>query len=311
VHFPAIRVRVFAVAAAVLAVTLASCAKPPPPPPPPPPPAPVIPMRPYPPQGASPGYVLPRVAPDGKWVTVNTGISPKQATWNMRAAFNVAALNCLRPQHAQILEGYKAFLTGHKKELLATYKKVEADFKAKHGARQGLFERDVYMTQVYNHFAFPPTLNDFCDGVLAISLESLTVKPGELDAFAARQLPMLETIFQNFYQRYAQYKIELAHWDANYGVLYGPKPVAITTTPVALPGSATTYPAPSSVTPQTPAPAPSLTVPQSAAPTTTAPAPTPQIVLPPTATTPAATIAGPQVGPTLPEATPTPAVATP
>lgn len=285
-HLPDIRARVFAVSATVLAIALASCAKPPPPPPPPPPPAPV-PMRPYPPQGASPGYVLPPMAPDGRRVTVNTGISPEQTTWNLRAAFNVAALNCLRPQHAQILDAYKAFLTNNKRELLATYKEVEAGFKEKHGAKRGLFERDIYMTQVYNYFAFPPTLMDFCDGVLALGLESMTVKPADMNAFAARSLPVLDGIFQDFYTRYDRYKVELAHWDADYGALYGPNPIALNIPPATAPylGSGT-------------------------------PAPAVQIILPPTTTAPsplsATTAADPRVGMTVPDAAiTTPTVATP
>lgn len=260
-YFPEIRARVAAVAAAVLAMTLASCAKPPPPPPPPP--AAAIPMRPYPPQGASPEYVLPPMAPDGTRITVNTGISEKQRTWNLRAAFNVAALNCLRPQHVLILDGYKQFLTNNKRELTNTYKAVEADFRKKHGKR-GLVERDIYMTQVYNHFAFPPTLMDFCDSVLALSIESLSVKPADLDAFAARRLPMVEGIFQDFYRRYHRYKTELALWDANYGALYGPKPTVITTPLSITPAPAqagTAAPGPATVTgPQVGATSPSLTL---------------------------------------------------
>ena len=221
-----IRARACAVTAAVLAIALASCAKPPPPVAVAPP-APATPMRPYPPLGASPNYVLPPLGPDGKRITVNTGISTKQQTWNMRAAFNVAALNCLRPQHAQILDGYKAFLNNHKRELLATYKTVEGEFKAKHKSK-GLFERDLYMTQVYNHYAFPPTLMEFCDGVLAMSQESLTVKSADLDSFAARRMPMIETIFQNFYTQYDRYKTDLAQWDATYGAMYGPQAMATT-----------------------------------------------------------------------------------
>jgi len=224
VYLQNIRARAYAVTAAVLAVALASCAKPPPPVVVAPP-APATPMRPYPPLGASPNYVLPPLAPDGKRVTVNTGISAKQQTWNMRAAFNVAALNCLRPQHAQILDGYKAFLNNHKRELLSTYKAVEGEFKAKHKSK-GLFERDLYMTQVYNHYAFPPTLMEFCDGILAMSLESAAVKSSDLDAFAATRMPILENIFQNFYAQYDRYKIDLAQWDAQYGAMYGPQALA-------------------------------------------------------------------------------------
>jgi hypothetical protein len=180
------------------------------------------PQRPYPPYGASPNYVAPAIGPNGQHITINTGISPNQVTWNMRSAFNVAALNCLQPQHVQILDGYKHLLTTHKKKLWDVNLKVDAEFRSKYGARF-VAPREGYMTQVYNYFAFPPTIAKFCDAVQAMSLESMTVKSADLDAFAARSLPALEVVFEEFFDSYDKYKLDLAAWDAKYGALYGPQ----------------------------------------------------------------------------------------
>jgi hypothetical protein len=186
-------------------------------------------MQPYPPQGASPNFMTPRLLADGNHLTVNTGITTNQMTWNLRSAFNVAALNCLLPQHEQILVGYKNLLTTHKKKLWDVNLKVDAEFRAKNGPRF-VVQREAYMTQVYNYFAFPPTLMQFCDAAQAMSLESMAVKSADLDAFAARSLPVLEAVFENFFKRYDQYKLERAAWDAQYGAQYGhiyaPKPFA-------------------------------------------------------------------------------------
>ncbi len=194
---------------------LAGCASKPPPPPPPPPPVIVIPPQPVPPRGASPLLAVPPRDAFGLRQTVNARISPAQTAWNLRAAYNVAALNCLQPQHAQIVEGYRAFLKAHAKQLTAINRRVDKEFREKHGTRF-IPPREAYMTQVYNYFALPPTLPAFCDASLAMSLEAQTVKSADLEAFATRTLPSLDRVFEEFYLSYEQYQTDLAAWRARY-----------------------------------------------------------------------------------------------
>ena len=78
--------------------------------------------------------------------------------------------------------------------------------------------RELYMTQVYNYFALPPTLSSFCDAALAMSTEAATVKAADLDSFAARSLPALEQVFLRFYTSYDQYRADLGAWQAKYTV---------------------------------------------------------------------------------------------
>lgn len=190
-------------------------------PPPPPPPAPAAPMivyippRPLPPLGASAGVAVPPIGANGLRQTINTGISPAQTVWNLRSAYNVAALNCLKPEHADILVGYKKFLTVHKKGLTAANRTVDAEFRKRHGT-SWIRPREAYMTQVYNHYAFPPTIAKFCDAALVMARESMTLKPAELAAFSQRNLPRLDTVFEGFYQSYEQYRADAAAWDAKY-----------------------------------------------------------------------------------------------
>lgn len=179
------------------------------------PPVVVVPPQPMPPRGASPRLVAPPVDAFGLRRTVNTGISTAQTTWNLRSAYNVAALNCLDPKHAQIVVNYRAFLKTQAKKLTAVNKIVDAEFKAKHGVRF-IPPREAYMTQVYNYFALPPTLASFCDAALAMSQEAATVPSADLDAFAARSLPAIEQVFLQFYRSYDQYKVDLANWQAKY-----------------------------------------------------------------------------------------------
>lgn len=188
--------------------------------PPPPPPAPAqvwvfVPWKPTPPNHASPLLNPPPVGTDGLRQTVNRNISPAQTTWNLRSGFNVAALNCLDPKHSQILVNYKAFLRTHAKALRAANLKVDAEWRARYGA--GFVRpREKFMTEVYNHFAQPPTLPAFCDAALAMSIDARKVKVGGLDAFAKLALPSLEIVFDDFYRRYDQYRVDLAAWDAKW-----------------------------------------------------------------------------------------------
>lgn len=209
------RIRFMAVGVTVGILALSGCATPPPPPPPPPPRL-VIPPRPWPPLGAAPNLMTPKVGFDGVRRTVNTGLTPAQTTWNLRSAFNVAALNCLQPQHAGILEGYKKFLTNHAKALTALNGELDKQYKAQYGPSY-VRDRETYNTQVYNYFALPPTLPQFCDAVLAMSQQSLTVTSPQLGTFAATSLPQLEAVFQSFFSSYDRYRTDAAAWDARYG----------------------------------------------------------------------------------------------
>lgn len=203
-------------------VVLAACApKPAPPPPPPPPPKVVaIPPRPVPPGNASDLMSIPPLDLYGVRQTVNYHLSPAQTTWNLRAAFNVAALNCLDPKYEPIVVAYRSYLKTNAKKLTATTKLTDGEFRKKYGAGFRN-EQDAYMTQVYNYFALPPALANFCDASLVMSQEVGQVVPAELDAFSARWLPQLESVYEQFYLSYQAYRIASAQWDIQYGAVYG------------------------------------------------------------------------------------------
>ena len=193
----------------------------------PPPPPVVIPQRPYPPDGASATYVLPQLLPDGLYYSPNRNITRAQALWNLRSAYNVAALNCPEPQRTEITAGYRAFLRSHARTLTAANRQVDAEFRQKYGARF-VAPREQYMTYVYNHFAFPPTLPAFCNAIQAMGNEAKAVKSPQLENFAQTHLPAVEIVFDDFRRRYAKYQADLAEWDRQYLALYierwGPPP---------------------------------------------------------------------------------------
>ena len=201
------------VLAAALAVVSACATKAPPPPPPV---VVTIPPRPYPPMNAATNLTVPPLAPDGTRLTVNSGLGTDQAIWNLRSAYNVAALNCRDAQYAPILEGYTAFLKDHSKTLNAVNKSLDKQFRADHGAKF-IPLREAYNTQVYNYFALPPVTPAFCEASLQLTEELKTVAPGQLEGFAFTGLAKLDSVFREFFNSYDQYRADLAAWDARYG----------------------------------------------------------------------------------------------
>lgn len=191
--------------------------KAPPPPPPPPPPAQIwVAWKPVVPNRASTTLVFRPIGPDGLRISVNRNISPTQALWNLRSGYNVAALICQDPEHAEILVNYKAFLKAHVKTLRAANTKVDAEWRGKYGAGY-VKQREKFMTEVYNHFAEPPVKKAFCDAALAMSKDAKLVKSANLTNFAATALPSLEIVFDDFYKRYDQWKADTAAWELRWG----------------------------------------------------------------------------------------------
>jgi len=214
---------------------------------PPPPPPIIIPQRPYPPDQAPANVALPALGADGLYYSPNRNITPAQALWNLRSAYNVAALNCPEPQRGEITANYKAFLRAHAKTLTATNRQVDTEYRKKYGARF-IAPREQFMTYVYNHFAFPPTLTAFCNASLAMSRNAKAVKSAQLQTFAANELPAIEIVFDDFKRRYAKYRTDLAAWDAQYLALYiqryGPPPGMVMNQTVAQASVQPSVPAP-------------------------------------------------------------------
>lgn len=209
--------RIVVVAAGAAALSACATAPVPPPPPPPPPPVvEVIPPRPTAPGGASDDLFVPPLDANGTHQTVNSGISELQIVWNMRAGLNVAALNCRSVRHAGLIENYGAFLKKHARQLADINTRLSDEYQTRYG-RTYRDTQDSYMTKVYNYFALPPALDDFCDAALSVSRELQAVEQGNLAGFAGIALPRMEGVFQNFYRTFVRYKREAAAWDAKYG----------------------------------------------------------------------------------------------
>lgn len=195
---------------------LAACTTPPPPPPPPPPVV-IIPPKPMPPMGAPAVMTIPPVNATGERHTVNTGISTSQTVWNLRSAYNVAALNCTEVKYAPILEGYKRFLKLYDKSLDRANREIDASFKTQHKGREAIKARETYQTQVYNFFSLPPAGDAFCEAGMQLTTEIAAVEPGQFDNWSYTGLAMMEKPFKDFFNAYEQYRADLAAWESRYG----------------------------------------------------------------------------------------------
>jgi hypothetical protein len=209
---------------AVLIGFLAACAQKVPPPPPPP--VVVIPPQPQPPMGAQDNMRIPEVAADGTRKTVNSSVSTAQAVWNLRSAYNVAALNCVEAEYIPVLEGYKSFLKVHDKSLDKADADLKKNFTGAFG-KTGTRERETYQTQVYNFFSVPPVKSTFCSAAMQLAAEIALLPAGGLEAYAPQGLAKFEAPFMAFFDAYDQYRADLAAWRAKYGgiVVIAPKQV--------------------------------------------------------------------------------------
>ncbi|PZT88882.1 MAG: hypothetical protein DI637_07035 [Citromicrobium sp.] len=119
-------------------------------------------------------------------------------------------------EHTGMVANYGSFLERNEKQLSDTNKAVLAEFRDRYGS-EFRNEQDHYMTKVYNYYALPPAMDNFCDVSFAVSQEALLVAPGDLASFAARTLPRIESVFEDFFRAFEQYRTDLAAWNAQYG----------------------------------------------------------------------------------------------
>jgi hypothetical protein len=189
----------------------------------PPPAAPLspqlVPYRPVPPNGVAVDAPIPPRGGDGVRETVIARMNPLEAVWNFRAAWNVAALNCLDPRYEQVLDGYKLLLKDYEKRLTAVNRELDRQYRQQYGG-QATRNREAYMTKVYNYFASPNAQSYFCAATLEVSREALAAPPEDLDAFALANIQRLAGAFEQFYRDFEKYQVDVAIWDAEYGPLF-------------------------------------------------------------------------------------------
>lgn len=170
-------------------------------------PAPLPPVAvsaPTPPDRAAAGLKIPARLADGSYATPNRDVSAAGTLWHLRAAFNVAALNC---PDATLATTYNQVLTVHGKALT----KAHRELMAEHGGDAAF---DPAMTRLYNYFALPPVMARFCATTAPLLQAAATQPAEEFAAFAAQALAQIDRPFTDFYARYDSYRTDLAAWQA-------------------------------------------------------------------------------------------------
>jgi hypothetical protein len=133
--------------------------------------------------GAEPGMIGPALP----------GASPSELraalVWNLRAALNVAALQCQFEPTLLTLGNYNAILKDHAVELTESYGTLEKYFtRANNNKKVGQTELDKFGTRVYSGFSTVSGQLSFCQTAAAIGHEALFLRRGEFGELAQARM---------------------------------------------------------------------------------------------------------------------------
>ena len=107
------------------------------------------------------------------------------AVWNVRAALNIAALQCQFSPFLATVRNYNDLLRQHADELDRARKTMIEHFRRYDGAKaQNSF--DQYTSRTYNSYSTLDAQIAFCDKAAIVGREALTVKKGALGSVAIR-----------------------------------------------------------------------------------------------------------------------------
>jgi len=133
--------------------------------------------------GAEPGIVGPALA----------NATPKELraalVWNMRAALNVAALQCQFAPTLLTLSNYNALLSDHSDELKASYDTLTNYFlRTAKTKKEGQSALDQYGTRIYSGFSVVAAQLTFCQTAGDIGHAALFVPRGSLGTLAEERM---------------------------------------------------------------------------------------------------------------------------
>jgi hypothetical protein len=110
--------------------------------------------------------------------------------WNLRAALNVAALQCQFSPYLRTVSNYNEMLRHHSTELNGVMNTLKGHFRRYDGAK-GVNSFDQYTTKTYNSFSTLDAQYSFCDAAAQAGREVLTLKRGELGSAARKHVDAL------------------------------------------------------------------------------------------------------------------------
>lgn len=109
--------------------------------------------------------------------------------WNLRAALNVAALQCQFAPTLLTLSNYNSMITDHSGELAASYDTLGKYFRRTHKTvKEGQNALDQYGTRVYSGFSTVAAQRIFCQTAGKVGADVVFAKRGELEQVAMRRM---------------------------------------------------------------------------------------------------------------------------
>lgn len=112
--------------------------------------------------------------------------------WNVRAALNVAALQCQFSPFLATVRTYNQFLQQHDHELKSAHDLLLARFRHDHGPRLGMQLFDRYVTRTYNGFSTLDAQLSFCATAAQVGRQALFVSKGQFSIYAGAALAALQ-----------------------------------------------------------------------------------------------------------------------
>ena len=110
------------------------------------------------------------------------------AVWNLRAALNVAALQCQYSQFLRTTKNYNSFLQAHSEELVRAQAAMVAHFRRTDG-KMALNRFDEYTTRTYNSYSTLDAQYAFCESAGLVGRHALQVPKGKLGITALARGP--------------------------------------------------------------------------------------------------------------------------
>lgn len=113
--------------------------------------------------------------------------------WNLRAALNVAALQCDFERTLLTTSNYNATIAHHDRELDAAQAGLLAYFQRTVGkGRAGQSASDMYNTRIYSSYSTVQAQKGFCQAAAAIGRDAIFADRGTLHEVARKGLPSIK-----------------------------------------------------------------------------------------------------------------------
>jgi hypothetical protein len=117
-----------------------------------------------------------------------------EAAWKLRAALNVAALQCQYNPSLKAVDNYNSFVKLHKNELDAARSTMESNYRRRFGKGwAGAFDR--YNTKNYNSWSATDIQVAFCTKMGDVGSKVLAMETGAVAAYAETAVPEIRALY--------------------------------------------------------------------------------------------------------------------